>query len=248
VVEDNLVNQKLAQKLLERFGHEVLLAGNGAEACQAIQRQKFDLVLMDLQMPVMGGLDATHAIRESEIGTGVHIPIVAMTAHAAAQDQRRCEEAGMDGYVSKPIRPDVLRNEIERVIGGEMEKQTRETAVDQPRQKDWDLKELMERLGGDQEFLRELLVMFREDVRMNLEKSRTAIAEGDYEGLSRVAHTLKGMLRNLSMGTAAETAAALEQSSQEKQQTGSKELLEALAKELEGILPEVEAQLAETKP
>jgi PAS domain S-box-containing protein len=248
VVEDNLVNQKLAQKLLERFGHEVLLAGNGAEACQAIQRQKFDLVLMDLQMPVMGGLDATHAIRESEIGTGVHIPIVAMTAHAAAQDQRRCEEAGMDGYVSKPIRPDFLRNEIERVIGGEMEKQTRETAVDQPRQKDWDLKELMERLGGDQEFLRELLVMFREDVRMNLEKSRTAIAEGDYEGLSRVAHTLKGMLRNLSMGTAAETAAALEQSSQEKQQTGSKELLEALAKELEGILPEVEAQLAETKP
>jgi len=129
-----------------------------------------------------------------------------------------------------------------------MQKQTREAAVEQPRQNDWDLKELMERLDGDHEFLRELLVMFREDVRMNLERSWKTMAEHDYEGLSRTAHTMKGMLRNLSMGAAAETAAALEQSSQEKQQKGCKELLEALAKELEGILPEVEAQLAETKP
>ncbi len=214
----------------------------------AIRLPYTDLVLMDLQMPVMGGLQATRKIRESEQGTGRHTPIVAMTAHVAAQDQRRCMEAGMDGYVTKPIRAEFLRNEIERVTGGVMKSQPKEPAAVQPRQMEWDLKELMERLGGDQEFLRELLVMFREDVRMNLEKSRTALGKGDYEGLSRAGHTMKGMLRNLSMGTAAETAAALEQVSRENLQAESQELLERLAKELDGILPEVEAQLAEAKP
>jgi len=112
---------------------------------------------------------------------------------------------------------------------------------------EWDLKELMERLGGDEGFLRELLMMFPDDVRMNLEKSRKAIGTGDYEGLSRTAHTMKGMLRNLSM-RAAETAAALEKASQENQQEDSRDLLEKLVKELDGILPEVEAQLAGVKP
>jgi HPt (histidine-containing phosphotransfer) domain-containing protein len=125
-----------------------------------------------------------------------------------------------------------------------MEKQPMETAVEQPRQSEWGLNELMERLDGDQELLRELLVMFREDVRINLEKTRSAIGTGDYEGLSRTAHTMKGMLRNLSMGAAAETAAALEKASRENREGDSRELLEKLVKELEGILPEVEAQLA----
>lgn len=84
----------------------------------AIRRDELDVVPMDLQMPVMGGLEATRKIRGSEQGTGRHIPIVAMTAHAATQDQKRCEEAGMDGHLSKPIRSDLLRNEIERVTGG----------------------------------------------------------------------------------------------------------------------------------
>jgi HPt (histidine-containing phosphotransfer) domain-containing protein len=128
-----------------------------------------------------------------------------------------------------------------------MEKQPMETAVEQPRQNDWDLNELMERLDGDQELLRELLVMFRQDVRINLEKTRSAIGTGDYEGLSRTAHTMKGMLKNLSMGAAAETAAALEKASRENRQGDSKELLEKLLKELEGILLEVDAQLAEVR-
>ena len=125
-----------------------------------------------------------------------------------------------------------------------MGKQPAEAAAEQPRQFDWDLKELMERLGGDEGFLRELLMMFPDDVRMNLEKSRKAIGTGDYEGLSRTAHTMKGMLRNLSMGAAADMAAALENASREKQQSDSEELLGKLVKEMEGILPEVEAQLA----
>ena len=129
-----------------------------------------------------------------------------------------------------------------------MVKRSTETAVEQPRQFNWDLKELMERLDGDQEFLRELLVMFREDARMNLEKSRKAMVECDFESLTRTAHTMKGMLRNLSMGVAAEKAAALEKTSRENLERESHELLEALTKELEGILPEVEVHLAEVKP
>jgi len=117
--------------------------------------------------------------------------------------------------------------------------------VDEPaRQAKWALEELMERLEGDREFLRELLVMFREDARVNLQKSHAAIGISDYEQLSRSAHTMKGMLRNLSMDAAAETAAALESAARESRGSDSKELLQRLEKELEEILPDVEAQLA----
>jgi HPt (histidine-containing phosphotransfer) domain-containing protein len=129
-----------------------------------------------------------------------------------------------------------------------LQKQPREEAMGQPRQNDWDLKDLMERLGGDEEFLRELLVIFREDVRMNMEKSKHAMAECDFQLLMRTAHTMKGMLRNLSMGAAAEAAGALETASRENWQGDCKQLLEKLVNELEGILPEVEAQLAEVRP
>jgi PAS domain S-box-containing protein len=244
VVEDNEVNQKLAQKVLERMGHEVLLAANGAEACESVQGGAFDLVLMDLQMPVMGGLEATKKIRNCEQGTARRVPIVAMTAHAAAHDQLRCLEAGMDGYVSKPIRIELLRMEIARVTGGNMASHEHQSVAEPSRLSEWDLKELMERLGGDLELLHELLVIFRGDVRMNLEKARAAMGEGDFEGLSRAAHTIKGMLRNLSMGAAAETAAALESSSRDALHAESRELLGKLIKELEQIQPEVEAQLA----
>ncbi len=129
-----------------------------------------------------------------------------------------------------------------------MRKQPREEAMGQLQQNDWDLKELRERLDGDEEFLRELLVMFREDVRMNLEKSRRAMADCDFELLTRTAHTLKGMLRNLSMGAAAEAAGALETAARENRLGDCKQSLEKLVNGLEGILPEVEAQLAEVRP
>ena len=129
-----------------------------------------------------------------------------------------------------------------------MTKQEKPTASEPLRPNEWDLKELLERLDGDEGFLCELLVMFREDARVNLEKSRKAMAERDFESLTRTAHTLKGMLRNLSMGEAADTAAALETASRESRGSDSKELLEKLEQELQGILPEVEAQLAGVKP
>jgi HPt (histidine-containing phosphotransfer) domain-containing protein len=129
-----------------------------------------------------------------------------------------------------------------------MQKHVGSSATGTTPQSEWGLEELMERLDGDQDFLRELLVMFRQDAQVNLEKSQAAIGTGDYELLSRTAHTMKGMLRNLSMGAAAEKAAALETASQEKRQSDSRQLLDQLVKELERILPEVEAQLAGAKP
>lgn len=128
-----------------------------------------------------------------------------------------------------------------------MAKQAEQSASEQLRQNVWNLKELLERLDGDEGFLCELLVMFREDTRLNLEKSRKAVAERDLELLARSAHTLKGMLRNLSMDAAGETAAALEAASRECRESQSKELLQKLERELEEILPEVEAQLAGVK-
>lgn len=112
---------------------------------------------------------------------------------------------------------------------------------------DWDLKELMERLDGDEEFLRELLVIFQKDAPTNLADCRRALAAGDFPGLTRAAHTLKGMLKNLAMGAAAQTAAALETAAREESTEASKQLLEQLASELEGLFPEVEARVAEVK-
>ena len=115
LAEDNLVNQKVALRLLEKQGHLVYLAATGLEAVTAMDRQKFDLILMDVQMPQMDGIEATIAIREKERTHGGHIPIIGVTAHAMAGDRERCLAAGMDGYASKPIRTEDLMNEIARL-------------------------------------------------------------------------------------------------------------------------------------
>jgi two-component system sensor histidine kinase/response regulator len=108
LAEDNVVNQKLASKLLERRGHTVTIVANGRLALEALERDCFDLALMDVQMPGLGGLEVVALIREKERRHGGHIPIVALTAHAMTGDRERCLKAGMDAYLSKPIRPPEL--------------------------------------------------------------------------------------------------------------------------------------------
>jgi CheY-like chemotaxis protein len=115
LAEDNLVNQKVAIRLLEKQGYTVVAASNGREAMLAMERERFDLVLMDIQMPEMSGLEATAAIRQQEQITGLHIPIIAMTAHAMKGDRERYLEAGMDNYVAKPIKPKELFKVIAEV-------------------------------------------------------------------------------------------------------------------------------------
>jgi two-component system sensor histidine kinase/response regulator len=113
LAEDNLVNRMLAIRLLEKRGHSVAVAGNGREALDASAQQIFDVVLMDLEMPEMSGLEATAAIRRREQRTGTHVPIIAMTAHAMIGDRERCLAAGMNGYVSKPVSADELYAALE---------------------------------------------------------------------------------------------------------------------------------------
>ncbi|MBF0548993.1 MAG: response regulator, partial [Deltaproteobacteria bacterium] len=113
LVEDNPVNLKLASHILKKRGHTLDTARTGLEALEALTKNSFDLILMDVQMPEMDGLEATRAIREKEKQTGGHIPIVAMTAYAMKGDRERCFEAGMDGYVSKPIDPQELFRTID---------------------------------------------------------------------------------------------------------------------------------------
>ena len=129
LAEDNFVNQRLVQRILEKEGHEVVVVGNGREALEALAKANFDLALLDVQMPEMDGLEAARMVRQMERITKAHIPIIALTAHAMKGDQDRCMEAGMDGYLSKPIRSADLSkivqtygNRIERVApsaGGE---------------------------------------------------------------------------------------------------------------------------------
>ena len=116
LVEDNPINARMAQRMLQKQGHRTTLAADGYEALAELENGRFDLVLMDVQMPEMDGLEATRRIRERELATGGHVPIVAMTAHAMIGDRERCLEAGMDGYVSKPVRWQELKVEMVRVL------------------------------------------------------------------------------------------------------------------------------------
>jgi len=119
LAEDNEVNRKVACGLLAKQGHSVLAVGNGAEALEALARERFDAVLMDVQMPVMDGLEAARSIRERERAQGGHVPIVALTAHAMKGDRERCLTAGMDDYVSKPLRAADLAAALVRVARDE---------------------------------------------------------------------------------------------------------------------------------
>jgi CheY-like chemotaxis protein len=116
LVEDNPVNQKLGIRLLEKAGHKVTLASNGSEAVDMSQNQPFDVILMDLQMPVMDGLQATALIRERDRLKANHTPIIALTAHALPEHEQSCRLAGMDGYLTKPISKQKLTEQLDRFV------------------------------------------------------------------------------------------------------------------------------------
>ena len=124
LAEDNLVNQRLAMRLLEKRGHRVVVAANGREALEALEKESYDLVLMDVQMPEMDGMEAIARIREKEVRTGGHQPVVALTAHAMKGDMERGLSAGMDGYLTKPIRPKELDDVLDKYAGKAMATRT----------------------------------------------------------------------------------------------------------------------------
>ena len=207
LAEDNLVNQKLAVRLLEKRGHSIVVASNGREAVEAIERQTFDLVLMDVQMPEMDGLEATAAIRARERGSGRHLPIFAMTAYAMKGDRERCLDAGMDGYISKPVQPRELWEAIDRLIPPDDTAEPEETSAINGV---LDREEIQDRVGGDMVLLRELIDVFLTDCPRLWQNLRDALAQGDAHLLSRAAHTLKGSVGNFGAHAAREAAQQLE--------------------------------------
>ena len=177
--------------MLELREHRVTVANNGKEALAALEKQSFDLVLMDVQMPEMDGLEAAAAIRVREKAHGGHVPIFAMTAHAMKGDRERCLLAGMDGYLSKPIRADELYRIVESVP--ESADLTQVDGLADPAPADvFDLSQAMDRLGGRRDLLTEMAALFtRESVRL-LEAAHVAIRASDAARLRLAAHTLKG--------------------------------------------------------
>ncbi len=195
LAEDSYVNQRLAMGLLGKQGHEVVVAGNGQEAVRLARADSFDLILMDVQMPEMDGFEATRQIRQWEQENGGHLPIVALTAHAMKGDRDRCMEAGMDAYVSKPVRARELFETMESVLTVGRARPAPEAAPEQETPAGLDWKTAMEAVQGDQGLLRELIEIFLDDGPKLMSQAREAQAEGDAAVLQRAAHTLKGSVR-----------------------------------------------------
>jgi CheY-like chemotaxis protein len=189
LAEDNLINQKLIVRLLEKRGHQVTVAPNGQAAVATIAQETFDVVLMDVQMPDLDGLEATRQIREREVDSGRRLPIIAMTAHAMKGDRERCLAAGMDGYVSKPVAPSELfaaiANVVPRFAAGVA------APVEVPPHEVLDVTEAVERVGGDWELFRDLAQTFLDGVSPRLTALQDAIARRDPDMIDRLAHALK---------------------------------------------------------
>ena len=211
VAEDNVVNQKAVLRMLTKMEHAVQIASNGAEALDLVGVRKFDLLLMDVQMPIMDGLTATRRIREREAQKGGHLPIIAMTAHALEVDRQRCFEAGMDAYVSKPLSAAQLHEIIASVLSTgrhcaeEFEGSSgSETGV-------WDQEKVLARLGGDELLLREIADIFLEETPKHLAGLRRAAAEGNADSVERVAHNLKSEVGYLEISEASQSARTIEE-------------------------------------
>lgn len=212
LAEDNKVNQMLAKSMLEREGHIVDVASDGKEAVQKWIDTEYDIILMDIQMPEMGGVEATQCIREDEKGSRHHIPIVALTAHAMAGDKEKYLSQGMDGYISKPIDKEELRTTLSELTNTQKTKETamEDKAQDMTEKRLFDKEELLERVAGDEDLMMELIGLFRVDIETLLADLETGIATRDDEKVRHAAHTIKGMSGNLSAHSLYETSYELE--------------------------------------
>jgi CheY-like chemotaxis protein len=235
VAEDNPVNQELALHLLERRGHSVIVAENGRQAIEAVEKHKFDLVLMDVQMPEMDGLEATQAIREKEKSTGTHLRIIAMTAHSMEGDRERCLAAGMDGYLPKPIDPRIFLQTVES---------TKAPPKDAPAGSEgahpdgaMDATALLDRFSGNRKLLRSLVETFKEDCPKMMARIRNSLTARDAAALADSAHALKGSVGNFGPSNAFETARQVEKSARQGTLKGSWEMYATLEDEIARLLP-----------
>jgi PAS domain S-box-containing protein len=252
LAEDNAVNQKLAIRLLEKRGYQVVAANNGREALEALERESFDAVLMDVQMPEMDGFEATAAIRSREAERGIHVPVIAMTAHAMKGDRERCMQAGMDGYVAKPLRIEELLAVLNQVTLPRTSAGTPTTSPPQPGAVSngvplhspssasvMDRSAALRRVQGDEALLSELASVFLEDYPRQVSAIRESVVPRDAARLQREAHALKGAAATLAAPLVSAAAQRLESLAQDEDWLQLEEAIAAL----EAALPPLEAEL-----
>jgi len=246
VAEDNSVNQEVAQLMLQKRGYSVTIASNGREAVKLIaESAEFDVILMDIQMPEMDGFHATAAIREIESKGKRRTPIVAMTAHAMKGDRERCLEAGMDGYVSKPVQSKVLYEMIEAMTrpAGTAESLSHPPVppVTTPVAREAvNLNEILDRLGGNVGLLQSIVSLFDEDCPGQMASIQAAIKANDADALAIAAHTLKGSLLALSAERASAAVLELEKMGRESRFHGAAELFAILESEVAAVGDELQ--------
>jgi two-component system, sensor histidine kinase and response regulator len=249
VAEDNATNQKLVEALFEQRHDSVVIAHNGQEAVERSAGEAFDVILMDVQMPVMSGLEATGAIRLRERTTGVHVPIVAMTAHAMTGDRERCLEAGMDAYVSKPLRPDELLATVDAVVtpavspdaapatfdvvsGDQVRLKPDTTPAGQAPDAGLNDAALVAGFGGNRKVLREVIDIFLVDGPHLLAAVQHAQQAGDGKELAASAHALKGSVGLFVQTGAFDTARQLERAARAGDLSGTGPLCASLEADL----------------
>jgi CheY-like chemotaxis protein len=234
LAEDNAVNQMLATIILQKQGHEVVPVKTGVEALAALDRP-FDVVLMDVHMPEMDGIEATSRIRAREGAGGQRLPIIAMTAPSSAADRQRCLQVGMDGYVGKPIQAEELLRTIDNVLhsrGGAAHESDAATA-----QPVVDMAAILKLVGGKQERLQTLVDVFFGESNALLSDIRAALTAGDASTLRRAAHSLKGAVAIFGAAPATAAAQRLESLGEASNLVDAFSAIDALEQELERLKP-----------
>ena len=243
LAEDNLVNQKVAIRLLEKRGFTVETVSNGKEAVRALGEDRYDLVLMDVQMPEMDGFEATRIIRDPRSAVlDHHIPIVALTAHATPGDRDLCREAGMDGYASKPIDMDDLERSIRSALDPAAGGSGDETGGSAEHLL-FDITALMDLLGGDRQLTDEVLSLYLDDASERLAKIHEAVTSEDASALSREASSIAGASINIGARSVGDVAFKIQIAAQEEKLEEAGRLVEKLDREFELFLSSVPAGL-----
>ena len=231
MAEDNPINQKVVVSLLKQQGHSVTLAKNGREAVAEAAGGGFDLILMDVQMPLMSGLEATAAIRARESAVaGPHVPIMAMTAHAMTSDREMCLQAGMDGYVSKPIRLEELLAAVDGIGDAPSAPARRRSGKRSAATAD-----LVSNFGGDPALLVEVIDMVLADSPATEREIQRALAAGDGPAVAAAAHALKGTVGLFMKTGAYETVAELERAARLGEASQIEHASERLPKEMQSL-------------
>jgi PAS domain S-box-containing protein len=248
LVEDNPINQLLARRLIDKRGDTLVVANSGREALAVLESQTFDLILMDIQMPEMSGIEVTAVIREKEKGTGQHIPIIATTASAMKEDKDRCLEVGMDAYLAKPIEKNALFETMDLIMGSSPGPDNG-SEIAQPTNQVFDTAMVLESLDGDSDLLREIIGISLTQFSKHMLNIQDGISKEDPKLLERAAHALKGAAANLLASEVMKTASQLEEMGRTGSLKGSKEALLTLEAELAKLrlaLEEFEKEFAQT--